>query len=75
MHRCVMQQCDGDDVQGGLVVVDAKYGVLEAILKAEAEDRERLQSRDIGEVANGEQAASASHAESNMDGESFDSNA
>ena len=45
--------------QGGLVVVDARYGVLEAIVKAEAEQREH--------ATTGEAATSASDAAASMD--------
>ncbi|KAK9907695.1 hypothetical protein WJX75_008271 [Coccomyxa subellipsoidea] len=37
--------------KGGLVVVDARYGVLDAILKAEAEERERASSEEAATSA------------------------
>jgi hypothetical protein len=48
-----------------LVVVDAKYGVLDAIVKAEAEEREHPRTGDTSDAAadSATAAASASHAE------------
>ncbi|BDA50839.1 DnaJ homolog subfamily C member 11 [Coccomyxa sp. Obi] len=54
--------------KGGLVVVDAKYGAIEAIMKAEAEERERARSSgaatsDADVAASTEQAAGTSAGE------------
>ena len=57
-------------LQGGLVVVDAKYGALEAITKAEVDERERASSSGAA-TSDADAAASTGQAAGTSAGKTF----